>query len=112
MGMRLLLAGVLLFLGGGAAMAEGGYYSGNALLRDCGAPIPYNRGVCLGYVAGVAQMLAYTPVEGHRACIPREVNERKLQDQVIVFLEMRRRERPAVLLVAEALEEAYPCSAG
>ncbi len=112
MGMRLLLAAMLLLPCGRAAWAEGGYYSGNALLRDCGAPIPYNRGVCLGYVAGIAQMLAYTPVEGHRACIPREVNERKLQDQVMVFLEMRRREKPAVLLVVEALEEAYPCAGG
>src|SRR5262249_49052610 len=63
------------------------YYNGDALYRECtGDPDAQSR--CLGYVAGVADMLAAAVARGDVtiACVPAEVTAHEARDVVVSFL--------------------------
>ena len=72
-------------------------------------------GVCLGYVTALADLLRFgSPVLGKTACLPQTgVTPEAMADMVRKYLENRPKERQAaaVVLVADALGKAFPCSA-
>ena len=110
---RAIIAG----LAAGALLAPGhtvaaGYVSGAELLRKCAGAPGYDQSVCLGYVAGVADLMDDgRPVARQRACVPDEVVVGQLRNAVRAWLSERqdRLETPASGLVAQALAETYPC---
>jgi hypothetical protein len=96
-----------------AIAAEGfGLYTGNSLWKECKSDPP--SGVCLGYVSGIADaMIAKDEgVMGFHTCLRSHLPAGQLIDIVKLYLEKHpwRRAYGAGGLVADALEQAFPCS--
>lgn len=88
------------------------YYDGDTLYAECtGEPDARNR--CLGYVTGVADVLAAAVVRGDVtiACLPPEVAGDQARDVVVNFLRDNPQSRryPAASQVELALSNAFPC---
>jgi hypothetical protein len=88
------------------------YYNGETLYRECTGE-PHAQSRCLGYVAGVADMLAAALARGDVtiACVPAEVTADEARDVVVRFLRdsPQSRHRAAASLIELALGDAYPC---
>ena len=114
-GARLAAATAAVALACLPASAQGArfFYTGNELWSLCSGKSDYASGVCIGFVAGVADTLAVgTGILGlGRACFPEQVTEGQARDVVKRYLEQHpeRRHYTAANLVAEALVEAFPC---
>lgn len=106
-----LLTGITVLLGAGTASAE--FLSGNDLYGYCTSDkTDYVSATgCIGYVAGVADVLGHNPVNGFHACMPLSVSRARAKDAALAFLiaHPEQRERGADGLVAEALSHEFPC---
>lgn len=106
-----LLAGVTVILGVETASAE--FLSGNDLYGYCTSDkTDYVSATgCIGYVAGVADVLGHNPINGFHACMPLSVSRARAKDAALAFLTIHpeRRDRGADGLVAEALAREFPC---
>lgn len=85
------------------------FYSGNEMKSLCISTTPYDRGLCLGFVAGVNDM---TRASGGRYyCLPKEVT----LGQLVAVVTKRLRDEPerlhqsAAVIVIRALHYAFPC---
>ena len=72
------------------------------------------EGFCYGYVERVADAMlgsSNNSINGHRACIPAAVTVGELKDIVVQYLyrNVAQRHLLAGGLVAEALEQRFPC---
>jgi hypothetical protein len=108
------LAAALLALAATPA-AAGSNLNGNDLLDRCSASAsenPIQWGVCLGYVAAIADALGQgRPIHGVRACPAADVTSGQMMDVVRQWLERNpaRRHLAGSVLVAAALQQAFPC---
>ena len=108
------LAAAFLALVAAPAVA-GSNLTGNDLLERCSASAtenPIQWGVCLGYVAAIADALGQgRPINGVRACPARDVTSGQMMDVVRQWLERNpaRRHLTGSVLVAAALQQAFPC---
>ena len=88
------------------------FYTGNDLRSRCSDTSPYQAGLCMGFVTGIADAMGIAAIlGGRRACIPLAATEGQALDVVKRFLEQHPAEpqEEAVSLVAQALSEAFPC---
>lgn len=103
----LRLSLVLMMLLGSPARA--GFYSGNELLVFCtDAEVP----VCLGYIAGVADLLNDGLIlPTWKQCIPENANLGQIKDVVVRYLTDHPQDRhySAWSLVVMGIFEAFPC---
>jgi len=100
------------------ARAYQGLYDGNKLLQTCQASDFSSKGVCLGYVVGVADAMEGAQFEGgtvlgSRACFPAYMTALQAKDVAVMFLTSHPEWRHfgASGLVAGALASAFPCPA-
>jgi hypothetical protein len=106
--LRLLLVLMLLF----ASPVRAGFDSGNSLHNACsGSEGEYGKAYCMGYSVGVADIMVYTTLDGWKACIPEGATRGQVMDIVTRWLanNPQKRHYNASGLVAQALEEAFPC---
>lgn len=92
------------------------FESGNTLADKCrGAAqreVTFPDGICLGYVTGIADVMAISPIGRSRACIP---TSGTTKGQMVDIVVKHIREHPeelhydAASLVAKALSTAFPC---
>jgi hypothetical protein len=95
-----------------AAQDVPSFYSGNLLWSHCTSNSAYEVGLCRGYVAGIADVMALgTAIFGFRACLPQHVTTDQTQDVVKRLLEQHPEGRhyTAASLAAQALALAFPC---
>ncbi len=89
------------------------FRTGEDLYRDCGAAEGYARGVCFGYVMGIADALGSVGarIDGLQACPEDDPSIERLVEIVVAFLSENRASRSikADGLVAYALSLEYPC---
>lgn len=106
-----LLTGITVLFGTGTASAE--FLSGNDLYGYCTSDKTdyVSTTGCIGYVAGVADVLAHNQINGFHACMPLSVSRGGAKDAALAFLTAHpeKRDRDADGLVAEALARAFPC---
>jgi hypothetical protein len=113
--MRLLLPAIscaVLLVGAAPPEIEvRNFYDGNALLDLCREGSPA-MGQCWGYDAGVADAVSAIEPENRQACIPVSVPISQAVDITTRWLREHpaRRHFAATLLVAEALNAAFPCT--
>ncbi len=90
--------------------------SGDKLAHACRTETEgsFEDGVCLGYVLGISDAVNNFAVAGREACIPRNVLNAQVQYIVRRYLADHPEllDRTALELVAAALSDAFPCSAG
>jgi hypothetical protein len=55
------------------AMAAGQFEDGNALYGACFDQTSTKRGLCLGYIRGIADALSSNAINGYTACLPNNV---------------------------------------
>jgi hypothetical protein len=112
---RLLLPAALVtaFLGAATAASAGDFKTGNELLESCQSSNSFDRGLCFGFVEGVSDAMNDGVAE-RRRCLPAQVVIKQVRDVAVNFLTSHSewRHKSAATLVAEALEEAFPCPAG
>jgi hypothetical protein len=98
-----------------ALPAEAEYLSGAELFDHCLSPRSSAEATCLGYVAGVADLVIAYETEADPAlkqlCIPATATPEKLLDIVRKYLAANpeQRSQTAHLLVFSALRKAFPC---
>jgi hypothetical protein len=117
--MRKIITGTALVLALGMAGAAHGetessrsFFTGNQLLQSCQSADSTERGFCLGFVAGIADMLMSGPSTGKLgACFPDGVIVRQAMDVAVQYLVAHPEDRhfPAADLVAVALATTFPC---
>jgi hypothetical protein len=87
--------------------------SGNQLLERCRAEQgSFARGICYGYINGIADVLSSgIVVNGWSACFPAQVTSGQVVDVVTRYLtanpQVRHMSAPGI--AAAALEQAFPC---
>jgi hypothetical protein len=92
------------------AAGETQFVTGKMLFEMCfGGPTDLRT--CYGYIEGVADAMATSPVDGHRACIPLPVTNVQVKEIVVQYLERNGADRQfgAAGLVAKALQQSFPC---
>jgi hypothetical protein len=111
-----LVAAALGGLAVGEARALVVFYSGNQLLAVCDGVSPVEKGICVGFISGVADTLAGVSENGGkllgwRACQPPAATSGQTRDVVIRFLRAHpeKRHLTAASLTVWALAEAWPC---
>jgi Rap1a immunity proteins len=87
---------------------------GNRLYADCTSKDMagiFNRGLCVGYITAIADVMHHTAVAGRTACFSENAAAGHLQELVTQFLADHPELRPstAEALIAQALSEAFPC---
>ena len=89
------------------------YEDGTAFKAECdNVNSPFFLGECEGYIEAIAGvMLENNSINGFRACIPEGVTVARLKDVVYLYLTVHsvKLHLAASGLVAEALEDAFPC---
>jgi hypothetical protein len=91
------------------------YVSGNSLNAWCMSASQSQRGLCDGYILGIADALEVSKIGGFAACIPAQVRTRswaQILNVVKQFLASHPEKRPlfsATTLVASALAEMFTC---
>jgi len=84
------------------------YLTGQQLHDSCGSPkASYDFGICLGFIRGVGE-------SSKGICLPANKNDVKQIITVVEYLNVHPEnwQRPAALLVEQALVQGFPCSAG
>ena len=94
---------------GNAAKAD--FQNGNSLLKHCITDHLFSQGYCLGFIAGVADVMLTNPIYGFRACVPERVVLGQVVDVVVNNLKNspEKRHFTAHSLVASYLSQAFPC---
>jgi hypothetical protein len=97
-------------------MAQISAMSGNNLYNNCAAKADgpnaeMHAYLCLGYVTGVLDAVTTGNLNGHRACVPPNVNMSQIVDIIKNAIQGQpaRRHLVGINLAAEALETAFPC---
>ncbi len=89
------------------------FRTGEDLFRDCAAAEGFERGVCFGYVMGIADALGSigAKIDGLQACPEGDPSIERLVEIVVAFLAENQASRAikADGLVAYALSLEYPC---
>lgn len=90
------------------------FQTGNQLYERCNNSSEVDRGFCIGYAAGVADMLTIQELVGERPkrlCVPVEVTGGQLSDVVVKGLrdDPASRNQTASGLAAISIIEAFPC---
>jgi len=95
----------------------GGFLNGNTLLQECQSSAVAARAQCRGFVMGVADAMSIAqvfnePVAGRRACPRDYVTWQQPGDVATSYLTRHPELRHYIAswLVANALEEAFPCT--
>jgi len=112
--MKLLIAtGILLVFVMGfpqETQGTGGhFYTGNKLLQLCESNNLFEDALCVGYIAGVSDML--DNISFVQSCTPNNVTMGQLQKIVVknAYLAPEHLHRPAYQFVAVVLAATYPC---
>lgn len=89
------------------------YEDGTAFKAECDdVKSPFFLGECEGYIEAIAGvMLGNNSIDGFRACIPEGITVARLKDVVHLYLTVHsvKLHLAASGLVAEALEDTFPC---
>ncbi len=89
------------------------FRTGEELFRDCAVAEGFERGVCFGYVMGIADALGSigAKIDGLQACPEGDPSIERLVEIVMLFLAENQASRAikADGLVAYALSLEYPC---
>ena len=88
------------------------YVDGETLLKSCrDKPGSIMRSICLGYIAGVADVMRNAPIGKRKACIDRKLGLTDLIKQTTRFIERSRldRTKPAADLVVVVFSNEFPC---
>ena len=94
-----------------SAPATAAFMDGDRLLAKCNEEPGEGLAVCVGYVAGIADVLLEDSVRGRRACMSLAVMTEQMVDAVRRWLEAHPDDRHSAAngLVAAALAAAFPC---
>src|SRR4051794_4879721 len=96
-----------------SAVSAQGLSHGDELLKYCGDPAEsFGRGVCHGYILGIASVLSEgNSIGGHKACIPRAVNQGKIVDTSVRYIKdnAANSQYTTAVLIAKSLERSFPC---
>ena len=94
-----------------AAGEEDAFLSGNNLHSYCSSYVSEQRGICKGYILGVADALVGQKLGPWQACFPPTVTSQQVRDVVKRWLDRypEKRHFNAKGLVAQALSEVFPC---
>jgi hypothetical protein len=97
----------------GAAETVRTFVNGNDLYAYCTASDPSKRGICLGYIEGMADSISMMQSVSSGAavvCIPAVVAG-QARDVVVKYLQENpaHRDEAGATLVMEALHDAWPC---
>jgi Rap1a immunity proteins len=98
-----------------ATSSAGSFFKdGNDIYLQCAAPTgDTQRGICLGYIEGIADAMERNATNGWEllACIPANVRNTQLRDVVTQYLWANPAKRHWVAsgLIIEALSSAFPC---
>jgi hypothetical protein len=87
------------------------FVNGSDLFRYCQDKDDGSRGLCNGYIAGVADATVGTQISGYRSCSPYGRTVGQVHDVVVQWLARhpQHRHKAAPGLIAAALAEAFPC---
>jgi Rap1a immunity proteins len=92
------------------------FYNGKKLLAQCNSYDMTERGLCAGFIAGVADTFSAVMKNGGtlwglRVCAPDGADLKEAQDIVVQHLRAHTEDREvtAAALAAEALAAAWPC---
>ncbi len=101
-------------LWGGSLRAEIGttFADGRKLVAWCNSTNKAEQNYCATYIAGVADVMAYSPVGSFRACLAKDrTTISQAVEAVKAWLEAHPKDYhfKAVSLVARALSESYSC---
>lgn len=92
--------------------AGSAFLNGNDLYAYCTGSDNFTRGICLGYVEGMADSIGVMESVSKAAvfCIP-PVSARQARDVVVKYLQENpaHRHEAGATLVMEALHDAWPC---
>jgi hypothetical protein len=102
-----IIAGLIGLSLGTASLADA-YLTGQQLHEDCGSPkASYEFGICLGFIRGVGE-------SSKGLCLPANKTDVQQIITVVEYLNVHPEswQRPAVLLVEQALVQGFPCSTG
>jgi hypothetical protein len=94
----------------GEAHAE--FQTGNDLYRLCASVGDFHKGMCLGFIEGVADtMTSIRTGQGQRSCIPREVEADQMREVVVKYLTEHPEDRnySAASNALVAIAKAWPC---
>ena len=85
---------------------------GNNLLTQCQLSSNLAVIACHIYIHAVQDILAENPVNGHRVCVPEDIDIDQSVKVIVDWLTKHAdaRQQPASDSVAHALSEAYPCT--
>ena len=91
------------------------YQSGNTLLKKCLSDEPYDRGICKGYLNGLADLLDalqhWNDLPKTFICKPYSVTSDQLADVVVKYLQRfpEKRHLTASSLIINIMQSAFPC---
>jgi hypothetical protein len=88
------------------------FETGNHLYNLLTSQVEAERTFSMGFITGIADAGAYSEVQGRSFCMPIGATEGQIRDIVKNWLEKypEKRHLFAAGLVAQALQEAFPCS--
>jgi hypothetical protein len=92
--------------------AEAALMDGKAMLNQCKQPSgTQSRGICLGYIAAIADALAGDGVGKRKACFPTSAKLSAMRDAVIAHLEKQKKaaDEPATDAVTVVLVNRFSC---
>jgi hypothetical protein len=108
---KVLLAALMAAMMSVTAGARADFQDGNSLYAQCTSALKYDDAYCLGYIAGITDVMSHDPVAGRTACEPEHATAGQVQDIVRLYLTKHPEQRhyAAESLVAHALAAAFPC---
>ena len=87
------------------------FYTGGVIYQWCTSRSDYLRSRCMVYIVAIADAMVGSSLYGRTACIPLSVTGEKFMDAAVQYLQRNsaKWQNPAAILIAEALNEAFPC---
>lgn len=88
------------------------FKDGNQLHSDCSRESFAEKGICLGYIMAIADVLGSDQLYGRSACLPPNVSGGQVYDLVKQYLLNNPQDRhyAAKSIVVLVLSEAFPCN--
>lgn len=86
--------------------------TGHELVKRCTTGSPFEKGMCLGYILSISDVMSNNPIGEFRACVPPKLSDKDVRDKVWHWLDQHpdKLKFTADSLVALALSEIYPCT--